>query len=334
MLLVGLVIADIVHRFNEYGDIARALKPIAGFVSSPWWEVAKRAEEYTGSQADFSAYLHKQCEDGLRDLIRIFPESANQELARVFSIDFLSRLLGSFELNNFGVRVAHPAQLYVQQMLASPDAHLQAEAAECLGKIVDRLEAEDEDEEEEEDDDNDDGTENGDGYGQRGEKGGAPREHWQQREHGELDEESIFGVAGSMEGLELEEKDTQRGGMPLEQEEQGVQEEQDKQEEYEPWELDTFVEYGDDIFPPLDAVAAFKVLALINHSCAPNVKVEYRCEGRKALRATLVALRDISEGEELFHCYCTDANLPRAERRDQLSSYGFECACLKCTQGK
>jgi hypothetical protein len=48
------------------------------------------------------------------------------------------------------------------------------------------------------------------------------------------------------------------------------------------------------------------------------------------LRATLVALQDIAEGEELVQSYCTDANLPLDQRQQFLLSYGFHCACPKC----
>jgi hypothetical protein len=67
----------------------------------------------------------------------------------------------------------------------------------------------------------------------------------------------------------------------------------------------------DMLFPPLDGTALYKHLCLINHSCDPNVIVKYSVENRPdekdcnggGLRAYLVALRDIEEGEELVQSY-------------------------------
>jgi hypothetical protein len=265
MLLAGQIMADIVHRFKESGDVVSALRPVVGFACSPWWKVARKAEEYQGSQADFEALLRKQCEEGLVLLAKVFPESLDPKLAPVFSVNFFGRLIGSFEVNQFGIRVAHPVQLYVKQMMQSVDSVLQKQAAARLGIIVDKLQ-ENEDDCEDEDED----------------EGGSA---------------SIFNSVEAMEALDLELDNGMKNvsksaggrkwasgseGVGAGEGEVGAGEDGDQDEVMEEeWSLDTFLEYSDDLFPPLDAVGAFKVLALVNHSCAPNVRVEYHCDGRQ-----------------------------------------------------
>lgn len=78
-------------------------------------------------------------------------------------------------------------------------------------------------------------------------------------------------------------------------------------------------EHGiDSIFPPLDGTAFFETVCKINHSCVPNVRVNYVCNGNASassasssatgLQAQMVALRDILPGEELLQSYI-DQNL-------------------------
>ena len=92
-------------------------------------------------------------------------------------------------------------------------------------------------------------------------------------------------------------------------------------------------------FPPLDGTALFSVICCLNHSCAPNVRVEWSPPGEEAfhnfdqkneaLQAKIVALRDIEEGEELCFSYI-DTSLPIHERRMKLRDYGFLCECARC----
>ena len=88
----------------------------------------------------------------------------------------------------------------------------------------------------------------------------------------------------------------------------------------------------DDIFHPFDGTAHFSMISKMNHSCEPNIVVLYKTSGwgrNHPLVAYCVALRDISEGEELTISYIdTDANY--LERQLALANYGFQCKCAKC----
>lgn len=97
---------------------------------------------------------------------------------------------------------------------------------------------------------------------------------------------------------------------------------------------------GDDLdvlFPPLDGTAMYALACKMNHSCNPNVILVYKRQsgwGRQhPLTAFCIALRDISEGEELTISYI-DVHLSLAERQASLTNYGFECKCEKCVNEK
>jgi len=84
--------------------------------------------------------------------------------------------------------------------------------------------------------------------------------------------------------------------------------------------------------PPVDGIAVFPLMALVNHSCDPNAKVRFQC-GADGARAELVALRPILRGEEVFHSYI-DKNLPSGVRGKKLTDiYGFKCRCSRCSVG-
>ncbi|XP_041929413.1 N-lysine methyltransferase SMYD2-A [Alosa sapidissima] len=72
--------------------------------------------------------------------------------------------------------------------------------------------------------------------------------------------------------------------------------------------------------------AVFPDVALMNHSCSPNVIVTY-----KGTTAEVRAVQDISPGEEIFNSYI-DLLYPTEDRNERLiDSYFFECDCKECT---
>ncbi|XP_012692310.1 N-lysine methyltransferase SMYD2-A [Clupea harengus] len=72
--------------------------------------------------------------------------------------------------------------------------------------------------------------------------------------------------------------------------------------------------------------AVFPDVALMNHSCDPNVIVTY-----KGTTAEVRAVRDISPGDEIFNSYI-DLLYPTEDRNERLiDSYFFECDCPECT---
>ncbi|KAG8504446.1 N-lysine methyltransferase SMYD2, partial [Galemys pyrenaicus] len=72
--------------------------------------------------------------------------------------------------------------------------------------------------------------------------------------------------------------------------------------------------------------AIFPDVALMNHSCCPNVIVTY-----KGTLAEVRAVQDIGPGEEVFTSYI-DLLYPTEDRNDRLrDAYFFTCACRECT---
>ncbi|KAI0633060.1 SET domain-containing protein [Trametes polyzona] len=68
----------------------------------------------------------------------------------------------------------------------------------------------------------------------------------------------------------------------------------------------------------------------LNHSCTPNVSVRHLDKRTALSRITVLALRDIAPGEELFITY-VNPELPLEQRRRQLMEWGFgKCTCDRC----
>ncbi|KAK1170665.1 N-lysine methyltransferase SMYD2-like isoform X1 [Acipenser oxyrinchus oxyrinchus] len=76
--------------------------------------------------------------------------------------------------------------------------------------------------------------------------------------------------------------------------------------------------------------AVFPDVALMNHSCCPNVIVTY-----KGTLAEVRAVQEINAGDEVFTSYI-DLLYPTDDRNDRLKdSYFFNCDCKECaTKGK
>uniref|UniRef100_A0A663LVT6 [histone H3]-lysine(4) N-trimethyltransferase n=1 Tax=Athene cunicularia TaxID=194338 RepID=A0A663LVT6_ATHCN len=71
--------------------------------------------------------------------------------------------------------------------------------------------------------------------------------------------------------------------------------------------------------------AIFPDVALMNHSCCPNVIVTY-----KGTLAEVRAVKEIEPGEEVFTSYI-DLLYPTEDRNDRLrDSYFFNCDCTEC----
>uniref|UniRef100_A0A8P4K8X1 [histone H3]-lysine(4) N-trimethyltransferase n=1 Tax=Dicentrarchus labrax TaxID=13489 RepID=A0A8P4K8X1_DICLA len=72
--------------------------------------------------------------------------------------------------------------------------------------------------------------------------------------------------------------------------------------------------------------AVFPDVALMNHSCSPNVIVTY-----KGTVAEVRAVQEINPGDEIFNSYI-DLLYPTEDRRERLlDSYFFTCQCTECT---
>lgn len=74
--------------------------------------------------------------------------------------------------------------------------------------------------------------------------------------------------------------------------------------------------------------ALFPRISILNHSCSPNIY--NRFDGSFL---TIMALKDIAEGEEIFNCYGPAYKLnTKAERQEILKhQYAFDCKCTICS---
>lgn len=80
-----------------------------------------------------------------------------------------------------------------------------------------------------------------------------------------------------------------------------------------------------------DGTGLYALACMMNHSCLPSVKLLYPEDGRGTGVARVVALSDLLKGEEVYHSYL-DVKWPFPRRRRTLErSYGFVCACQRCS---
>jgi len=77
-----------------------------------------------------------------------------------------------------------------------------------------------------------------------------------------------------------------------------------------------------------DGSGLFTVACMMNHSCNPNVSIEFRERNHKAY---VVCRRPIEPGEELCVSYIDAADLSTEERQAELKEYGFLCSCELCS---
>ncbi len=105
-------------------------------------------------------------------------------------------------------------------------------------------------------------------------------------------------------------------------------EDDDEDEESEDEEEDSDDEDSDDEddFPWASGMAVMPIASTMDHSCTPNVAVEYPFFTR---RAGIMAQRDIAAGEPIFMSYIENEQ-PLPGRRRALAHYGFQCRCPAC----
>jgi hypothetical protein len=85
-----------------------------------------------------------------------------------------------------------------------------------------------------------------------------------------------------------------------------------------------------DGYPPVPVAVGsghYPTIALMNHSCDPNV--EWRSVNGTAC-IELVALRPIAAGEELFLSYIDQSQSVDKRRSELERLYGFRCECTRC----
>ncbi|KAK8091405.1 Mcg1p [Apiospora kogelbergensis] len=79
--------------------------------------------------------------------------------------------------------------------------------------------------------------------------------------------------------------------------------------------------------------AVYPVFSRINHACDANAAFFYL--GVRSQRLGVRALRDLAAGEQIFVSYIGETaaqDMTLEERRESLSSWGFECHCGACVK--
>jgi hypothetical protein len=90
---------------------------------------------------------------------------------------------------------------------------------------------------------------------------------------------------------------------------------------------------GGGLFSALDGTALLSLICCMNHSCAPNADVRWvgGLHGEPVL-AEIVALRPVEAGEELYQSYVRVEGTTVEGRREALRDYGFVCCCPRCVE--
>lgn len=82
--------------------------------------------------------------------------------------------------------------------------------------------------------------------------------------------------------------------------------------------------------------AVYPLVALLNHSCAPNCLLRYDLGSSSVSKheppvMEIVAAREISKGEELTHSYVELVSPMHSRRASLRDIFRFDCQCLKCS---
>lgn len=75
--------------------------------------------------------------------------------------------------------------------------------------------------------------------------------------------------------------------------------------------------------------AFYSLQACLNHSCVPNARAFKRDQDKNG-NAVILAVGEISPGEEITISYISENADSLEERTEELRDYGFQCACEQC----
>ncbi len=272
-------------------------KTFGSYVREQWWDAAIAPPGSDPIRLRESLkQLVKESYAMLAAALRLEARGLNHVLTE----EFMSRTIGMFEQNNVGVSVQSPLQAFATSLLPGhPSVSHFAGAAQMIADALDK------ENEEEEDGD------------------------WE-----DMDEDNESNME---EEVECEEEGGDEGMYCMAVGEASTLDTADQRMLTDDPAFNNlqsiFSHAGqDNIFPPVDGAAFYKKICKINHSCEPNVRVKYACYGKGiGIRAQMVSLRPIAEGEELLQSYI-DQNMPFEKRQLALRDYGFVCACRKCQE--
>mmetsp|Transcript_12338 Transcript_12338/g.28961 ORF Transcript_12338/g.28961 Transcript_12338/m.28961 type:complete len:483 (-) Transcript_12338:33-1481(-) len=300
LLLVAQVFAHLVNRAKAMGggaDVTRSLmQELLAFCHAPLKE-ACRPPPGRAKDAEFVAHCDQLVAEAATLLKGAFDIHAPQESAALFEAGpaFLSEVLGLFEYNNIDVEVASPLAAYFQsraQALAAASSQGNSEALQELQLLEGMLR----------------------------EKEWVMRCVWGEETTGIFDDgASDDDDCEDASMCEDDEDDLDDGAV------NAAAESAMKKARAHVDSL-SMQDLVNSKWPAMHGTGLFVSVARINHSCAPNLKVDFP-DNSCCLRA--VALHPLSAGTELSISYIR-TELDVTERRRQLSEYGFACNCERC----
>ena len=267
------------------------------FSRNLWWDVAVDPADSPEKQNQLKESLHMMTAEAWLHLSGAL-DLEKRGLADLLNQDYIARTIGMFEQNNVGVCGPSPVAKFALSLSNGDQGNLymgsacQAIHQQFVG-----------------DSDDDDGSE----Y--------ISEEQEDDELEVAVDKEAAFvdsEKASDVASIDVKEEVDEYGDLQVPEEAFDVMH-------------NVINDLGmENIFPPFDGTSFYKEICKMNHSCVPNVRVNYAYEAPEiGLVAQVTALRPIKDGEELFISYI-DENLPLEKRRNALRDYGFACTCEKC----
>lgn len=208
------------------------------------------------------------------DLLKKLFEPYSQDgiYSPLFTLEFYSKILGAFNLNNIAVEIESPLSQYVLQVHTLP-RKFKTKAVDELAPLVDKV----------------------------------------------LERKNELQLQNGKEEIEEEEEE---------------EDEEYADEEILEWKFrhntDTgsatkSIRFSSKLFPDYEGSGLFPLISKFNHSCAPNVTMEFADTNT----AFAIASRDIRAGDEMMISY-VDLRMDYADRKRDLNQYFFVCKCGVC----
>jgi len=305
LLLAAQAIAHLVNRAKAAGGgrdaTRRLMAELLCFCHAPFRE-ACRPPPGRGKDQEFYAHTDGLLNRAAELLFAALRQHAPEEAAALFEggAAFLSELMGLFEYNNIDVEVPSPlGSLFVSRAAALDAAarsgtHEAARAASEL-QMLERL---------------------------LREKEWVMKCVWGEETTGifDADDEANSSmtdvpaaITNAMGEVDAEGHDPKLASHAMDDARRAVEQMSLQQLLEAPW-------------PPLHGTALFATVARMNHSCAPNAKIEFPSN---SARLSAIALSPLSPGDEMSISYIRqEADVK--ERKQQLLEYGFVCSCERC----
>ncbi len=308
-LVVGEIVCTVTNLVRRGVSPTNADFPFTDFTGVPWWDVAthplRSDPESSAEVEELDVALKFLCESSAKILLRhvrsVLGDDFPDSCLPYFTKDFFGKIIGTFEQNAIGVRLRNP----IYDVLTDGEdfgLNKRKDIHEEILKVA--IEAR-----------------------ERDEARGCDGAECNSESDDDGDDRSEEEVEDSEAGVEVEALPQITADSSPEDVTELLAAASVHSSLYESSGFDS-------VFPPLDGTALFSTACKMNHSCIPNVFVQYRggWGQQRPLVLECVAVRDIQPGEELCISY-VDCDLDTEERRQELLNYGFFCECPRC-EGK